>query len=165
MQFYSATNISDCLLSENYIPVLMTVSLCSIMTFELSLGKSCLTKESFLLVGSVMIQLSSLWKKPSPNMELSQKVMCMLEVYVTGLKLCIDEAHEYAHLCLPISFAVDVIRDRETDRSRGFGFVTFENPEDAKDAMFAMNGKVSIYKCPSCNVVYHVCCPNVHFSM
>lgn len=40
------------------------------------------------------------------------------------------------------SFAVHVARNRETNKSRGFGFVTFENPEDAKDAMEGMNGKV-----------------------
>ncbi|XP_075057069.1 cold-inducible RNA-binding protein B-like, partial [Mixophyes fleayi] len=36
---------------------------------------------------------------------------------------------------------VVVVKDRETKRSRGFGFVTYENPEDAKDALQAMNGK------------------------
>ncbi|XP_076600534.1 cold inducible RNA binding protein a isoform X4 [Chaetodon auriga] len=36
---------------------------------------------------------------------------------------------------------VDVIRDKETGRSRGFGFVKYDNADDAKDAMAAMNGK------------------------
>jgi RNA recognition motif-containing protein len=33
-----------------------------------------------------------------------------------------------------------VIMERETGRSRGFGFVTFANQEDATRAMAAMNG-------------------------
>uniref|UniRef100_A0A3P8W4P6 Cold inducible RNA binding protein a n=1 Tax=Cynoglossus semilaevis TaxID=244447 RepID=A0A3P8W4P6_CYNSE len=36
---------------------------------------------------------------------------------------------------------VDVIRDKITGRSRGFGFVKYNNVDDAKDALEAMNGK------------------------
>ncbi|CAL8279960.1 unnamed protein product [Boreogadus saida] len=34
----------------------------------------------------------------------------------------------------------DVIRDKDTGRSRGFGFVKFDNADEAKDAMKGMNG-------------------------
>ena len=34
-----------------------------------------------------------------------------------------------------------VIKDRETGRSRGFGFVTFDNSEEADKAMADMDGK------------------------
>ncbi|PIO40798.1 hypothetical protein AB205_0099220, partial [Aquarana catesbeiana] len=39
---------------------------------------------------------------------------------------------------------VVVVKDRETKRSRGFGFITFETPDDGKDAKQAMNG-MSVY--------------------
>uniref|UniRef100_UPI00358F18E9 cold-inducible RNA-binding protein B-like isoform X2 n=1 Tax=Myxine glutinosa TaxID=7769 RepID=UPI00358F18E9 len=35
-----------------------------------------------------------------------------------------------------------LMKDRETHKSRGFAFVTFENPDDAKDAEKDMNGKI-----------------------
>ena len=35
------------------------------------------------------------------------------------------------------------MKDRETNKSRGFAFVTFESPSDAKDAAREMNGKVT----------------------
>ena len=37
-----------------------------------------------------------------------------------------------------------LMKDRETNKSRGFAFVTFESPGDAKDAAREMNGKVNI---------------------
>lgn len=42
-----------------------------------------------------------------------------------------------------MSFVVLLMKDRETNKSRGFAFVTYENPGDAKDAAREMNGKVS----------------------
>lgn len=40
----------------------------------------------------------------------------------------------------PVTEAV-VINDRDTGRSRGFGFVTFDNEGDADSAMQEMNGQ------------------------
>ncbi|XP_029469152.1 cold-inducible RNA-binding protein-like isoform X1 [Rhinatrema bivittatum] len=64
------------------------------------------------------------------------------KLFVGGLSFSTDEA------CLEQLFSkygeisnVIVVKDRETQRSRGFGFVTYENPADAKDAIMAMNGK------------------------
>ena len=39
--------------------------------------------------------------------------------------------------------SVLVIRDKITSKSRGYGFVTFENPLDAEDAAKGMEGTVS----------------------
>lgn len=36
---------------------------------------------------------------------------------------------------------VKIITDRNTGRSKGFAFVTFEKPEDADKAMAELNGK------------------------
>uniref|UniRef100_A0A669PHG8 RRM domain-containing protein n=1 Tax=Phasianus colchicus TaxID=9054 RepID=A0A669PHG8_PHACC len=37
-----------------------------------------------------------------------------------------------------------LMKDRETNKSRGFAFVTFESPADAKDAARDMNGKLCL---------------------
>jgi hypothetical protein len=39
---------------------------------------------------------------------------------------------------------VKVITDRETGRSRGFGFVTFGSEADAEAALQGMDGKVGV---------------------
>ncbi|CAL8308640.1 unnamed protein product [Lota lota] len=65
------------------------------------------------------------------------------KLFIGGLCFDTDETSlkdsfcKYGHV-----LKADVVRDRETNKSRGFGFVTFENPQDAKDAMTAMDGKV-----------------------
>ena len=46
---------------------------------------------------------------------------------------------------IAILISVLLMKDRETNKSRGFAFVTFESPADAKDAAREMNGKVTTF--------------------
>ncbi|XP_012370690.1 RNA-binding protein 3 [Octodon degus] len=58
------------------------------------------------------------------------------KLFVGGLNFNTDEQALEDHFSSfgPISEVV-VVKDRETQRSRGFGFITFTNPEHASDAM------------------------------
>jgi cold-inducible RNA-binding protein len=63
------------------------------------------------------------------------------KLFVGGLSWDTDNAH------LDAAFArfgtvreAKVITDRDTGRSRGFGFVTFDAPADAEAALAAMDG-------------------------
>nr|XP_048689031.1 RNA-binding protein 3-like isoform X1 [Caretta caretta] len=64
------------------------------------------------------------------------------KLFVGGLNFETDEQGLEQHFGSfgPISEVV-VIKDKDTQRSRGFGFITFANPEHASDAMRAMNGE------------------------
>ncbi|XP_006036385.1 RNA-binding protein 3 [Alligator sinensis] len=64
------------------------------------------------------------------------------KLFVGGLNFDTDEQGLEQHFSSfgPISEVV-VIKDKETQRSRGFGFITFANPEHASAAMRAMNGE------------------------
>ncbi|XP_061029334.1 RNA-binding protein 3-like [Eubalaena glacialis] len=64
------------------------------------------------------------------------------KLFVGGLNFNPDEQalEDHSSSFGPISEVV-VVKDRETQRSRGFGFITFTNPEHASDAMRAMNGE------------------------
>ncbi|XP_071377582.1 cold-inducible RNA-binding protein B-like isoform X2 [Centroberyx affinis] len=65
------------------------------------------------------------------------------KLFVGGLSFETDETSlEDAFSKYGNIVKVDVVKDRDTRKSRGFGFVTFENPQDAKDALDAMNGKI-----------------------
>ena len=67
----------------------------------------------------------------------------MNKLFVGGLAWAVDDdgLREHFEQCGPVREA-RVIRERETGRSRGFGFVTFERSEDAAKAKEQLNGSV-----------------------
>jgi len=52
----------------------------------------------------------------------------------------LDESLKQAFAGMGVVSDAKVITDRYTGRSRGFGFVTFQTPEDADKALAQMNG-------------------------
>lgn len=48
----------------------------------------------------------------------------------------------FSFQCCVLGFAATVISDRETGRSRGFGFVSFDSEDSANTAITEMDGKV-----------------------
>ena len=65
-----------------------------------------------------------------------------MKVYVGNLASTIDDA-EFKALVTPFGSpeTVNLIKDRVTGASRGFGFVEFQNDEHAKAAIAGLNGK------------------------
>lgn len=83
------------------------------------------------------------WSVPFPaGLELTAMSSEEGKLFIGGLNFNTDEQALEDHFSSfgPISEVV-VVKDRETQRSRGFGFITFTNPEHASDAMRAMNGE------------------------
>ncbi|HEX9493629.1 MAG TPA: RNA-binding protein [Thermoanaerobaculia bacterium] len=65
-----------------------------------------------------------------------------MKVYIGNLSNEIDDA-KLAELVAPFGTtnSVNLIKDRVTGASRGFGFVEFPNDEQAKAAIAGLNGK------------------------
>lgn len=65
-----------------------------------------------------------------------------MDIYVGNLKYEVREGDlqelfsEYGEVS-----KVKIVKDRDTDRSKGFGFVTMDDSEEAKAAITALNGK------------------------
>lgn len=65
-----------------------------------------------------------------------------MKVYVGNLASTVTET-EFKDLVTPFGTpeTVNLIKDRVTGASRGFGFVEFQNDEHAKAAIAGLNGK------------------------
>jgi len=65
----------------------------------------------------------------------------MYKLFVGGLPFATtDEELRDAFAAHGTVASATVVRDRESGRSKGFGFVEFENEEEGKAAQAAMNG-------------------------
>ncbi|KAJ8908974.1 hypothetical protein NDN08_005674 [Rhodosorus marinus] len=72
----------------------------------------------------------------------TETVMSMKKLFVGGISWATnDEMLREAFASYGSVLDAKVIYDRDTGRSRGFGFVTFEEDGDAEQAMVSMDGE------------------------
>ncbi len=66
----------------------------------------------------------------------------MKKVFIGSLSWNVSE-EELGNFCAQVGDVEEakVITDRETGRAKGFGFVTFKNPEDAQKAVEVLDGQ------------------------
>lgn len=94
-------------------------------------------------------KLGGLLKKAtSSNPSIYQAIRCMSssKLFVGGLSYGTDDQGlKNAFTRYGQVIEARVIMDRESGRSRGFGFVTYTSTEEASAAITAMDGSVSSY--------------------
>jgi RNA recognition motif-containing protein len=85
--------------------------------------------------------VSGEWRFPSPGYR-REKVIMGNKIFVGGLNwdATDDDLRETFGECGAITDAV-VVNDRDTGRSRGFGFVTYSSDEEAKAAVEKFDGQ------------------------
>ena len=67
---------------------------------------------------------------------------------------------------LILFLAARVVTDRETQRSRGFGFVTFEEEGDVQKAINELDGGVKLlYTMMATNSLINLLNPNIHMQI
>lgn len=110
--------------------------------FRLPLSLSIRGPAFFIFFSFISTVSPTLFRTPFAVLKLTAMSSEEGKLFVGGLNFNTDEQALEDHFSSfgPISEVV-VVKDRETQRSRGFGFITFTNPEHASDAMRAMNGE------------------------
>ncbi|XP_039121569.1 glycine-rich RNA-binding protein 2, mitochondrial-like [Dioscorea cayenensis subsp. rotundata] len=104
------------------------------MSFQSKLG-GLLFRHSSLTIG--------ISKSPIPGMLNFTRCISSTKLFIGGLSYGTDD-QSLREAFNPFGNVVEarVITDRDTGRSRGFGFVNFDSEESAKAALSSMDGQV-----------------------